>query len=137
MLFINTRMFWMTITTSCLTENIRKDCFMNIIDVEFPFQYEYHVFLTCPVVAPFTDQWHITFSQYLCSNHDSATVGPAWTVRMETVKDLSWAMEQICFVFNCSEQMDHKLLAAIFKGLSRSAACRCFDEFNIIAYQVL
>lgn len=39
-------------------------------------------------------------------------------------------MVQVCFVFNCSEQMDHKPIASTFKLLSQSGALVCFDEFK-------
>ena len=59
-----------------------------------------------------------------------ASTGPVGTIKTETTKDLARAMGQVCFVSNCSEQMDHKSLDATFKGLSQAGARGFFDEFT-------
>ena len=40
-------------------------------------------------------------------------------------------------VFNCSEQIEYKMMARLFSGLSQSGAWSCLDEFNRIDVEVL
>jgi dynein heavy chain len=104
------------------------DCFINIIDTEFRYQCEYLGSPSRLVVTPLTDRCYITLTQSRRRIMGGAPAGPAGTGRTETVKDFARARGRVCFVFSCSEQMDHKSLAPTLKGLSQTGAWSCFDE---------
>ena len=69
------------------------------------------------VITPLTDKCYLTITQAMFLKLGASPSGPAGTGKTETTKDLAKGLGLYCIVYNCSEQVDYKIMARLFSGV--------------------
>ncbi|XP_064157010.1 dynein cytoplasmic 2 heavy chain 1 isoform X2 [Anguilla rostrata] len=118
---------------------LRQDrhCYIQMVDAEFHYTYEYQGNAAKLVHTPLTDKCYLTLTQAMKMGLGGNPYGPAGTGKTESVKALGGLFGRQVLVFNCDEGIDVKSMGRIFVGLVKCGAWGCFDEFNRLEEAVL
>ncbi|XP_069747277.1 cytoplasmic dynein 2 heavy chain 1 isoform X4 [Narcine bancroftii] len=114
-----------------------NNCYIQMVDAEFQYTYEYQGNAPKLVHTPLTDKCYLTLTQAMKMGLGGNPYGPAGTGKTESVKALGGLFGRQVLVFNCDEGIDVKSMGRIFMGLIRCGAWGCFDEFNRLEEAVL
>ncbi|XP_073518216.1 cytoplasmic dynein 2 heavy chain 1 isoform X2 [Phyllobates terribilis] len=114
-----------------------KKCYVQMVDAEIDYTYEYQGNAPKLVYTPLTDKCYLTLTQAIKMGLGGNPYGPAGTGKTESVKALGGLLGRQVLVFNCDEGIDVKSMGRIFVGLVKCGAWGCFDEFNRLEEAVL
>ena len=122
----------------CLRYYIEEDK-VNVQQVNAKLDYgnEYMGVTSRLVITPLTDRCWLTITGALHIKLGASPKGPAGTGKTESTKDLAKGLGVFCLVFNCSDQIEYRVMTRIFSGVVQAGVWTCLDEFNRIDVAVM
>ena len=112
---------------------------VNVCQVNAKLDYgnEYMGVTSRLVITPLTDRCWLTITGALHIKLGASPKGPAGTGKTESTKDLAKGLGIFCLVFNCSDQIEYRVMTRIFSGVVQAGVWTCLDEFNRIDVAVM
>ncbi|XP_064650622.1 uncharacterized protein LOC135502065 isoform X3 [Lineus longissimus] len=114
-----------------------RDILIKCMDTEFEYGFEYMGSCVRESISRMSEASNLSLLQAVKNFQGGLCTGPAGSPKLNMVQDLSSALGQPLYLFNCSLAVDSFMLHDIFKGMALTGCWACFNNLNRIEPTVL